>query len=124
MTTRRGCLSIHRREAQLVTVATGHLEAGHAPVFTVEADLMIERRGRIFIFNDWEAMNGYDAVVRRTWTSWATRRVRTMSKIHFLATDRTVRLGVTVAAAALSLVGIELVMHSARAEFEQQVSRW
>lgn len=115
---------MHRRDAQLVTVASGHLEAGHAPLFITEADQLIDRRGRIFIFNDWGDMTGYDAVVRRTWTSWATRRLRAMSKIHFLATDRTVRLGVTVAAAALSLVGVELVMHTARPDFEQQVSRW
>jgi hypothetical protein len=121
--TAKGRFSIHRRGASLVTVVEGHLDTKHAPSFIVEADRLIASERRAYIYHDWAAMTGYDSVVRRAWTHWASHRLRGMPEVHFLTGTTVVRMGVSVAAAAVAVFGIRFVLHAERADFERCVTR-
>ncbi len=70
--------------------------------------------GSLDVFHDWEAVTGYDSIVRQELVRWSEENEKS-GEVHVLVKSRLVAMGVSVANAAL---GGKLVIYSDRAKFE------
>jgi hypothetical protein len=83
---------------------TGHLDVELTRLLIGTLNKMVERRGQLTMFNDWEGMRGYDSEARVQLTQWVRSIHDELRGVHILVRDKLVGMGVSVA--NLSLGGI------------------
>jgi hypothetical protein len=130
---RQTCIARHAEEKGKVevfvprfdvclTLVEGHLSAAGAQRIIEALDRQFQR-GAFDTFHDWEQMTGYDSAARQALTAWVVSSFRRIRCVHFLVTNRMVRMGISAANAATSLVGLELTSFHERAGFEAELGK-
>lgn len=106
-----------------VTRAHGHFSAAMAQAWIAALDPHF-RRGVVFAtFHDWDEMTAYDSSARRLLTGWLLANTRNVRSADFLVSSRLVAMGLSAANVATTIAGLGMVAHTARAEFEQAITR-
>lgn len=119
--TPRGSVSIHwPTPAVMLTVFGGHGDESLAEVHMREAGAAYARGAAVHHFFDLEDMTAYDSAARLRLTRFAIEHRAQVRSATFLVKSKIVAMGVSTAALAARLVGLEFVVLSDRAEFERR----
>lgn len=98
----------------------GHARAEHIDEVLASRDRIVEKLGKIAIFDDLEDMRGYDSDVRSKLTAWSRAHRPDIVAFHILLRSKIVAMGVSLANRA---IGGSIVTHTRRAEFEEALAR-
>lgn len=98
---------------------TGHMSRELTDVYTRAAEEAYRRVDRVHHFFDFFETTSYASQVRLHLTDFAISQRAHVASATFLVQSRIVAMGVTTAALAVRLVGMQFVVLSQRAEFER-----
>lgn len=105
----------------MLTTLSGHCDEALAAVHIREAAGAYRKGARLQHFFDVDALAGYDSAARVALTGFAIEHRAQVRSAVFLVRSKIVAMGVSTAALAARLVGLEFVVLSDRAEFERRV---
>lgn len=109
------------RDGLLVTRARGWLSTQMADAWIAAVDPLFVAGVRVHSLHDWESMTGYDDAARRVLTKWVVQRRTFVRSARFVATSSVVTFGISLAALAASLAGVELRV-CGRREFDEALA--
>ena len=102
----------------MCTTLRGHVTVAMAMEHMSAAVRAYNRRTRVHHYFDCDAMTGYDSAARIQLTEFALRHRAQVASSTFLVRSKIVAMGVSTAALAARLVGLEFVMVSDRKSFD------
>lgn len=105
----------------MLTTLTGHCDRALAEVHMREAASAYRRGERVHHFFDVEALTGYESAARLELTRFAIEHRAQVRSAVFLVRSKIVAMGVSTAALAARLVGLEFVVVSERPELERRM---
>lgn len=107
----------------MCTTITGHCDDALADVHVTEARAAYAEQRQVQHFFDVEGLESYDSSARVALTRFAIDQRAHVAAAIFLVRSRLVAMGVSTAALAARLVGLEFVVLSERAEFDRRLRR-
>jgi hypothetical protein len=118
----RGSSEVYAAGKLVICVARGHIVADDANALIEVLNARLHE-GPLTGFYDWEAVEGYESAARKLLTEWTSKAPRgAVREVHFLFRSRLVAMGIATAGLALRLMGLQLVSHSARRDFEARLT--
>ncbi len=102
-----------------VTRVIGHVDAEIAGRMISGGNDVVARDGKLIGFHDWSGVTSYDSACRQQLTQWGFDIRNDVERVHFLVTNKLVRMGVSVA--SIVLLGM-LVAHDDAVTFETQLA--
>lgn len=105
----------------MLTTVRGHATEVEAAVHMQAATRAYERRIRVHHFFDLEHLERYVSAARTTLTDFAVENRDSVASATFLVRSKMVAMGVSTAALALRLVGVEFYVLHDRATFEARI---
>jgi hypothetical protein len=112
------------RDSVCLTVVEGNLSLAMARRWIEALDRPMQRGAVFDIFNDWERMSNYESAARQSLTSWVIGSLRGFRSVHFLVSNRLVRMGVSAASAAVAIAGMHMESCGDRESFERVLVRF
>lgn len=80
---------------------TGRVTAALAEQVVLMLEAALRQHARLVVFDDWEALTGYESEARLRMTDWTRLHQEQIPETHILVRSKIVAMGVTVAAMAL-----------------------
>ncbi len=118
--TARGRLEIWQAAPGVVVQRViGHATKEVAAAIAAYNGRLIARGQRPLIFNDWEALVGYDSDARIALTAWTVANKQNLRGIHVLLKSKIVAMGISVS--NLATGGI-ITAYTSRPEFERALA--
>lgn len=104
----------------MCTTLQGHVTVAMAMEHMSAATRAYNRGTRVHHYFDCDGMTGYDSAARIQLTEFALRHRAQVASSTFLVRSKIVAMGVSTAALAARLVGLEFVMVSDRKSFDSK----
>lgn len=98
----------HPAPGVLVSRVAGHFVTPHARALAAASTQQGTGQGDLHYFSDWSLMRSYESDARKTMTDWGREQRTVLKTGTFLCGSRMVEMGVTVAGAAMAILGIEI----------------
>lgn len=118
----KGSVQVSRpRPGVMCTVIRGYCDDAEAAVHMSEARASYARGERLHHFFDVEDLTNYASSARMELTRFAIENRAHVASATFLVRSKIVAMGVSTAALAARLVGLEFVVLHRRADFEQRM---
>lgn len=113
----RGTLTIALPYPGIVRMTVvGRASVEHGQHIVEKLEEAIRKSGTIRVFDDWEAVTGYDSEVRLRLTDWTRLHHEQIPETHILVGSKIVSMGLSVAAMLLKK---PLEVYTNRARFER-----
>lgn len=87
---------------------SGNFLASHAKGIAAASTDCMGNTPELHYFCDWDLMQSYESEARSTMTNWGREQRHVLKTGTFLCGSRLVEMGVTVAGAAMAILGIEI----------------
>ncbi|NUO50876.1 MAG: hypothetical protein HOV80_18645 [Polyangiaceae bacterium] len=104
----------------MLTRIEGHVGLEALRFYTLRADELIHKHGRLYVFHHWSGITAWEPLVRDQLRKWAAGHDGHLPGTHFLIRSRMLSMAIEVAALAL---GRELHAHRSEATFFAELDR-